>query len=1035
MSNMTNEPARGRGLVFPAAVLCLFFSASAGLIYQLVWTRYLGLLIGHTAYAIVAVLVTFIGGLALGNACLGRIADKLRRPLAFFALLQIIIGIYALAFPSIFEIAHGAYLAIATGAASGNITILLLQFVMPLALLLIPSVLMGGSLPVLTRMLSRSLCEVQNRVSTLYCINSLGAAVGIGAAEFWLIHGVGLELSIFFASAINLTMGVIALTISGYMREDAGATPADTELPDTAASSETFSPSEIRLAMIGIGISGLAAMMYGIAWMRLLALTMGSSSGAFAITLMTFILGIAIGSWLIARLKNLPKDMNCFAWMQIGIGASIILMMLMYSHLPYWFVRMASILERSEDSFATYLIMEGVFCFGVMIVPTIILGMTLPLVCRIATTNLADTGRSVGRVFGCNMGGALVGALITGLWILPTLGLARTFALGTGLSIAIGIIILSRNADPSRRKFVPMVLPGIGLWMLLSHSFFHQEWSKLTTSGAYRDVTAPTSFESFKQANNNTVLYHRDGAVSTVTVKSGGRSPDSRFLQVNGETVASSDADLPLQLLLAHVPALLHPNPQTALVIGLGSGATSGALLAHPTLHSVDTIEISPGVLAAAQYFNDINNGVLQNERSKIRIEDAKTYLATVDKQFDIIISQARAPWMADVPGLYSVEFFQQCAAHLTESGLMCQRLYLKETDDRTVETILATFTQAFPYTSIWTSDTDNLLLIGGTHPYVPDLNKLLSRFSDPQIRASLARARISRPATLLALQLISEDYTVHAFPVTSEIHSDYYPALERLAQLGHFTGRKATEIFDLDERKTLRANTLLTHYSKEHPFVRNDWIEIIDHNTIDTILDDALVRSICAAWAKLVPGDPSPHMIAAEYDDERSPPTSDVALMAFHLKRIVDTPQHSVRWSTHFAYSAMGSHRYLRSAFHTPSSETLVAIMEQLAETFPKEAHIYNTYLAELAWDTGDMDRFHELAGEIFIRMGPTLSLSSFPKGESSPAIVLTRLIEHYLDHPDPVRLERVIQVAERVGFASDDQPRLRAAIARAKQ
>jgi spermidine synthase len=1032
MSNTSVAPSKGHGIVFPTAVLCLLFSGLAGLIYQVVWTRYLALLTGHTSYAIVAVLAAFMGGLALGNAWLGRTADKLRRPLAFYGWLEIIIGVYALAFPDIFRLAYGAYTGAATGAAAGSASLLAMKFLVALFTLIIPTVLMGGTLPVLTRMVTRSLGELQNRVSTLYFVNSIGAVFGVGLAEFWLIPDTGLPGTLTYGAAINLAVGALALFVSGYIREE--AVPVGT--PDSAKTKdmETFTSPEIRMAVIGIGVSGFVAMLYEIAWTRLLGLTMGSTSGAFAIMLITFILGIALGSWIIGRLGNIRNSLDWFAWMEIAIGGSVILMMFLYSRLPYWFSLVAQMLKREESVYPVFQTFEGLFSFAVMIVPTTILGMTLPLVSRISTAEVSRTGRSVGFVFSFNTLGAVLGTIVTGLWALPALGLAQTFALGTGLNIAVGLIILARNAAPAQKKLVPLVLPGVVLWIVLAQSLFHKEWATLTTSGAYRmRGTAAESFEAYRELNQQPkLLFHRDGASATVTVK---EFPKNHlFLQVNGKTDASTGTDMLTQLMLGHVPALLHPDPKDALVIGLGSGVTCGALLTHSGFTNVDVVEICPEVVEAARYFGPVNENVLTNELLTLHVDDAKSFLNTAQKKYDIIISEPSNPWMAGVPGLFSVEFYRQAASRLESEGIMCQWLHMYEISQEGVDTIIATFTDTFRYTSIWLGSAGDLLLVGGTQPREAELESVLRRSGQPRVRASLARGDILRPVTLLAHELVSEDYSAYAFKEDTLLHSDLYPVLESLAQKGSFVGAETRGIFDYDERRTLRPNSLLAQYKAKHPLEPGDWLSLITHNEYETILSPELARSITSEWSLKTPKDPNPIMLGAMYKDDRKPTASDVAVMSFKLGDIVADPRRNVEWTVRFAYSAMMNYRFGRSVFHTPQSDTLVTILEKLIETFPDEAHIYNTYLAELAWDSGDQNKFLRLAADVFIRQGHSLALSSFPDGERAPAIVLTRLIEYFLENPDPEKLTHLIQVSERAGFASPEAPRLQAAVGRAK-
>lgn len=1037
MENTDGNPAKGRGVVYPTAVFCMLFSGIAGLIYQVVWTRYLALITGHTSYAIVAVLAAFMGGLALGNMLLGRMADKIRRPLAFYGWLEIVIAVYALAFPKIFEIGYGVYISAAAGGGS-----LVLKFLVAVAVLLLPTVLMGGTLPVLTRMVTQSLGELRNRVSMLYFINSVGAVLGVGFAEFWLIPDTGLEMTVFCGAAMNLCVGALALFVSGYVREEtpteasadgkSEASPEPAKVEESAAPVETFSPAEIRMAVIGIGLSGFVAMLYEVAWTRLLGLTMGSTSGAFAIMLITFILGIALGSFLIGRFKNIRHSLDLFAWLEVWIGVSVIVMMFSYSRLPYWFAVLANTLERDVANYVYFQWLQGIFCFAVMIIPTTILGMTLPLVSRISTAELARTGRSVGFVFSFNTIGAVLGAIVTGLWIMPKFGLAQTFALGSGVNIAVGVFILARKASPARKKLAPMVLPSVVGWMLLAGFLFHKDWSNLTTAGAfrYRDQT-PSSFAEFKaQQDQQEVLYHRDGAGSTVSVKE--YPKNHRYLQVNGKADASNGTDMLTQLMLGHVPALLHPKPETALVIGLGSGVTCGAVLTHPTIKEVDVVEISPEVVEAARYFETENEKVLDNEKLTVHVDDAKSYLQTSDGRYDLIISEPSNPWMAGVPGLYSVEFYDQCAKKLRPSGLMCQWLHVYEISPESVDTILATFTGRFQYTSVWLGSAGDILLVGSTLPLEADLETILQRLNQPRIRASLARGDITRPATLLAHELISEDYAAYAYPEDTFVHQDMFPVLESMAQKGMFAGKETLHIFAFDERKTLRPNSLLAQYQAKYPLERDDWAALFSHNEYETLFDNRLVRSIGEAWSAKHPNDPTPNMTASLFKDERRPTASDVAVMSFKLAALAGHRQHGIEWTIRYAHAAMDNYRYLRTVFHAPKGETLVNILDKLVQNFPNEAHIYNTYLAELAWDAGDQNRFLRLASDVFIRQGAGLVLTSFPENDKSPAIVMVRLIEHFLENPDPEKLSRVMEVAKNSGFNSPANPRLQAAVLR---
>ena len=224
MSSLERAPSFR--MVYWTAFLCLLVSGVAALVYQVVWMRYLALFMGHTSYAVVAVLVVFMGGLALGNALLGAWADRVRRPLALYGWLEIVIGIYAWLFPSYFEAAQARYFEWAAEMPLGSVTALALKFGFGLAILIVPTVLMGGTLPVLTRLVTRSLGELRERVSTLYFVNSAGAVIGVILAEFWLIPSGGLQVTVYVGAVMNLLVGAAALGISGYLGEENNERPA-----------------------------------------------------------------------------------------------------------------------------------------------------------------------------------------------------------------------------------------------------------------------------------------------------------------------------------------------------------------------------------------------------------------------------------------------------------------------------------------------------------------------------------------------------------------------------------------------------------------------------------------------------------------------------------------------------------------------------------------------------------------------------------------------------------------------------------------
>jgi spermidine synthase len=539
--DLTIEPMRLTArMTFVAVMLCFLASGMAGLIYQVVWTRYLALFLGHTSYAVVCVLVAFMGGLAVGNAWLGAQADR-RNPLAWYGWLEIGIALYAIVFPFYYELCDRAFLGVARQFTPGNGAILVLKFLFSLATILVPTTLMGATFPALTRFVTRALSELREKVAALYFINSFGAVLGCLVADFWWIPSFGLNRTVMGGAFLNLGAGLVALGMS----KSAGTAQTESEAGSMeTAGEETFSPGELRLALAGIGLSGFVAMLYEVAWTRVLALTLGATTHAFSLMLVTFISGIAVGAWLIYRVPWRGPSLKAFAWAELALALAILGSMWFYAQLPYWFLHGASLLSRGPNSYPLYELLQALICFAVMFVPAVCLGLTLPLVSRVATNELAHTGRSVGRVFAVNTLGTVAGAVVTGLLVMPELGLPRTFALGIVINAGIGLSILYREQLTARLWLGAGVLAvgfvaGMGL-------ILDEEWQCAFSAGLWRFAEPPATREAFEQAiHAGKILYYKDGAASTVTVSSksnGGREVLS--LKVNGKTDAASAVDV-----------------------------------------------------------------------------------------------------------------------------------------------------------------------------------------------------------------------------------------------------------------------------------------------------------------------------------------------------------------------------------------------------------------------------------------------------------------------------------------------------------
>jgi spermidine synthase len=975
MISSSESSAPSFRVVYWTAFLCLLVSGVAALVYQVVWMRYLALFMGHTSYAVVAVLVVFMGGLALGNAMLGSLADRARRPLALYGWLEIVIGLYAWLFPWYFEVAQSMYFGMAKSIGMGGIAGLGLKFVFGFAILFVPTVLMGGTLPVLTRLVTRTIGEVQERVSTLYFVNSAGAVIGVILAEFWFVPSGGLQVTVYLAAAMNLIVGAVALGVSGYLGEENNEKPAAPKPKSVSSSGERGSVQ--RLVLWSIALSGFVAMLYEVAWTRLLAMVLGSSSHGFSVMLITFISGIAVGAWLIGRWREIENPVRLFARLEILVGVTIFISLFTFEYLPFWFVHLANLLNRTPDAYPLYHVVQASICFLVMFVPTVCLGMTLPLVSRIATDEVAKTGRSVGLVFSVNTIGTVLGAALTGLVLLPTLGLSRVFGLGIAINVAIGIVILIRGSEQSRRFAMiglPLLIIGI---VSFTGGRFGNAWQRVLTQGLWRRATPPESMAEVRRlANNSEILYHQDGAGATVTVNSYDPGEDNLLsLRVNGKVDASTAGDMLTQLLSGHIPMLLRPGAENVLVVGLGSGITCGAVLRHETVARLDTVEISPEVVEGARFFKKANDDVLNNERMHLAVEDAKSFLKLTDHDYDVIISEPSNPWLAGVSGVFSAEYYDNCRSKLRPGGVMAQWVQLYETNNEALQTVLATFASVFPHLSIWMGMESDLILIGSMEPMALDMKELEQRFYQPRIHEHFKQIDILRFPVFLTTELVSHSNGYFTTPDDSPVHSDFFPRLEYLAQRGFFERRVATYWNQFNELYSPRPMTLLGRYLADHTLSQPDFRAIASFFLERKTYDPEYFRSILEEWLRRFEGDHLALAMSAQFAGFRTTWESEITFLGKHKEAILKQAESDPDLLRQYAKYLMQHYRSQRSAFHLPESTELEEVLTKLIQLDPTFQRTYRMHLAEVAWDRGDDDRFFEIAGLAFspeFELGP---------------------------------------------------------------
>ncbi|HXG51132.1 MAG TPA: fused MFS/spermidine synthase [candidate division Zixibacteria bacterium] len=604
---MTGFSVRGRqNWLFVVGLFCFFFSGAAGLIYQVVWTRMLTQIFGNTTYAIATVLSAFMAGLAIGSYVFGQIADRGKNDFLLYGILEAGVGIYGFAVPYLFGLAQKAYGPIFGLNESYPFLFNLVLFFLSFVLLVFPTLLMGATLPVLSRFYVRSFADFGRRVGDLYATNTLGAVIGCAAGGFLLIPTMGMRATVYTAAGVNLAIALLILAVDRIRDKDPGEAVAAASAAEEPAGSEA-GHSWLRWAvLVAFGLSGFASLVYENAWTRALTLVIGSSIYSFTTMLVTFLIGLALGGFIYARsMGEREARLSGFGLLEVWVGLAALATIPMFERLPLIFVRL---LEGFGDTFTVFLYLQIFLSSLVMFVPTLLLGMTFPMVARLFTQSLYRVGSGVGSSYAANTVGAVAGAFAGGFILIPNIGVQNTILFAVMMNLLIGcalVFIDPRMGKPTRLAFGGSVL---ALAVLVPERL--PRWDRhILTSGVtiYHDryESLPTNSLRLEEMRRDEILYYREGLTTTVSVH---RIPGSDYIyfKSNGK-IDGSYGDALSQLMTSYIPMMLHPDAEVALTIGLGSGMSAKALATFPTLKEIEVIEIEPAMIEASRFFDRVS--------------------------------------------------------------------------------------------------------------------------------------------------------------------------------------------------------------------------------------------------------------------------------------------------------------------------------------------------------------------------------------------------------------------------------------------
>ena len=810
-------------------LLCFFLSGVAALIYEVLWIRMIDKVIGSAPFAVATVLSVFMGGLALGSYLAGKHIDRIysrNNLLSLYGKVEVAIGVCALLIPLFTIIAKPIY-AVAYNHLLHQFWIYqIFAFLGCSLLLIIPTSLMGVTLPVLCRFYVTQLNHMGSRTGRLYGINTVGAAVGALLCGFVLINSIGAWGTLVVAIFINVSVGAscmmlgrASLPLAFQESEESPGMDTSLQKPDLRPSltTEAYDPT-IRWALWIFAVSGFSAMAYEVIWTRLLGLIIGPTTYSFTLVVATFIIGLGLGSlffgWLGDRVKGV---FPLLAGTQLCAACLALLVSQFFGNSQFFF---AKLIYTFREQFNEMILVQSIFVFLALLGPTVLLGATFPLVNRIYARSLPAIGKSIGTAYALNTVGAILGSITAGFVLIPWLGKENGLRLVMALQFTLALTALVTRALHKKRiadQWRPLSGAALlGLILLLNFPSWNRQ---LLSYGRYRNLekmgdylTATSWFEALclgyrslsQYETRPEIVFYGDGIGGFTTVE---RETDSlgtvKYSLLNsGKPDASSHEDRSTQTLVAHVPLLFHPQPENVMLLGLASGMTAGEVLLYP-IKTLDVLEINAEVLEACEFFTPWNNNCLNDPRTRIIVQDGRNHLSLTYQKYDAIISEPSNPWMAGLANLYTVEFFRSAKERLSESGIFVQWIHSYEMDWPTFAMVGRTFAEVFPNGLLMTTQPADHLLVGFSGS-----ESLSLEAAEKNMAYAQKSENISLPnASLLFHMIITED--LKSFFGPGPLHTDNWPRLE-------FAAPKQLNKYDLPSEKRMTERGWLSAQTRE---------------------------------------------------------------------------------------------------------------------------------------------------------------------------------------------------------------------------
>jgi len=698
----------------------LFGSGLCALIYQTVWLRQFRLIFGTSTLASAAVLAMFMGGLGVGALWLGRRVDRSLNPLAFYGLLETGVAVSAAATPLLLWTVRAGYLAMGGSFALGSFLATVVRLLLTLIVLAVPTVLMGGTLPAVARSLERTGDPGRIGVSILYAANALGAVAGVALSTFYLLEHFGNLKTLIAAALFNALIGMAAIAYSNHLRRPAGKDRRMAnevgEVEDVEARGDVSSPVDAvappRFVYAAAAVVGFAFFLMELVWYRMLTPLLGGTTYTFGLILAVALAGIGSGSLFWAAVRRGRATIGAF-----GVSCAIEALLLAVPFALGDRLAFVALLSRSLGAlgFNGYVLSWSCVTAVVVFPAAFVAGLQFPLLISLLGEGRVDVGRHVGAAYLWNTAGAIAGSIAGGFGLLPLLsatGAWRASVMLLCLLVAASWMAKGTTHRGAMGTGAVAILLAIGLLSAEGPTAFWRH-SPIGAGRVDRIPPVRNRLIDLQHTRQRTTLWETDGIESSVSIA----NADGYAFIVNGKSDGHARLDAGTQVMGGLLPAILHPAPRTAVVIGLGTGSTAGWLGAVPSIERVDVVEIEPSIMHMAELSTPVNHDVLHNPKVNIVIGDGREFLLARGQKYDIISSEPSNPYRAGIANLFTTEFYRACRSRLNRGGVFAQFLQAYEVDAPTISTIYATITGVFPAVETWQTAGGDLLLIASREP------------------------------------------------------------------------------------------------------------------------------------------------------------------------------------------------------------------------------------------------------------------------------------------------------------------------------